>query len=132
MRNKIKFIITIILLTQTIYAKIDENGNEIPDKRTGYHLGISFAIGYASETLIHQVNSLNDTGKILLASIPAIGVGVAKEFRDTQGEKGDIIADVVGSLAGAYVSNQLNNHFFFAVEHKPSKKMTKMNLGYKF
>ena len=132
MLNKIKLIILLLLITQISYAKTDENGKESPDKRTGYHLGISFAIGYASETLIHQSDSLNDTSKVLLASLPAIGLGVAKELNDKQAEKGDIIADVIGALAGAYISNTLNNNYFFEVEHKPSKKITKMNVGYKF
>jgi len=132
MINKTKLLLLIPLLTQTLFSAIDEEGNESPDKRTLYHLGISFTIGYMSETILHQSDSLNDAGKILLASIPAIGVGVAKEFKDEQGEKGDIIANILGSLAGAYISNTLNNNYFFEVEHKLSTKMTKLNVGYKF
>jgi len=132
MINRLKLLLLIPLLSQTLFSATDEEGNESPDRRTFYHLGISFAISYACETIIHQSDSLDDTGKILLASIPAIGLGVAKELSDEHGEKGDIIADVLGSLAGAYISNTLNNNYFFEVNYKPSTKITKLNVGYKF
>lgn len=120
--KKIKIILTLLLLSNFLMAA---------DRRTGYHVAISSLIGYTSETLIHHMN-FSDTEKVIYASLPAITLGVVKEFTDEEGSKIDMIANTVGSILGAYVANRLNNEYFFKVEHKSKLKQTKLSMGYEF
>jgi hypothetical protein len=121
--KKIKLIIIFLLFTNMLCAF---------DSRTKYHVGVSAAIGYASETILHEVAILSDAEKILLATLPAIGIGAYKELQDEQGEKGDMLANALGSVIGAVLANTLNNNFFFKVDHKERIKQTKMSIGYNF
>jgi len=121
--KKIKLLVVFMLLTEMTMAF---------DSRTKYHLAVSTVIGYASETILHEVEWLSDAEKVILASLPAIGIGTYKELTDKKGEKGDMLANTLGSIMGAVVSNALNNNFFFKVEHRERIKETKMSVGYKF
>jgi len=135
MKN-IKTVLIFLLFNSLAYA-IDEEldiANENIDEKTLYHFSISLAAGYLTETLFHQVSGFSDAEKIIYATLPIISVGVAKELNDDGGERMDMVANIVGAFAGAYLSNKLNNNYFFKIEHRETEleRKIKLSMGYRF
>ena len=135
MKN-IKIILTFLLFTSLVHSEDDELdvANEDVNEKTAYHFGISMAAGYLTETILHQAPALSDAEKIIYATLPIIGVGIVKELDDDGGERMDMVANIVGAFAGAYLSNYVNNNYFFKVEHTESEleQKTKLSMGYRF
>jgi hypothetical protein len=132
----IKTILISLLLTSLVHAEEDELdvGNEDINEKTAYHFGISMAAGYLTETILHQAPELSDAEKIIYATLPILAVGIAKELNDEGGERMDMVANIVGAFSGAYLSNYVNNNYFFKVEHEDTKleQKTKLSMGYRF
>ncbi len=106
--------------------------DEKVDEKTSYHLAVSATAGYLTETILHQSSGLSDAEKIIYATVPVIGVGIIKELEDKEAERADVIANVVGAFAGAYLSNYINKNYFFKLEHEASFKKTQLTMGYRF
>jgi hypothetical protein len=132
----IKTILISLLLTSLVHSEDEELdvANENIDEKTAYHFGISMAGGYLTETILHQAPELSDAEKIIYATLPILAVGIAKELDDDGGERMDIVADIVGAFSGAYLSNYVNNNYFFKVEHEETEleEKTKLSVGYRF
>jgi len=129
-RRDMKIINTILLLL--FFSSLAQAINEKVDRRTGYHLGISTMVGYATETVLHQVSGLNDAEKIIYATLPVVVAGVVKEAKDKKSERADVLANIVGAFVGAYAANHINTNYFFKVEHEASLKKTQLTMGYRF
>ena len=134
--KSIKTILIFLLLTSLGHSEDEELdvANENLDEKTIYHFSISIAAGYLTETLLHQVPEFSDAEKIIYATLPIIGVGIAKELDDDGGERMDMVANIVGAFSGAYLSNYVNNNYFFKIEHTESEleQKTKLSMGYRF
>jgi hypothetical protein len=132
----IKTILISLLLTSLVHSEDEELdvANENIDEKTAYHFGISMAVGYLTETILHQAPELSDAEKIIYATLPILAVGIAKELDDDGGERLDMVADIVGAFSGAYLSNYVNNNYFFKVEHEETEleEKTKLSVGYRF
>ena len=83
---------------------------------------------------MHQASGLSDAEKIIYATLPIIGVGIVKELDDDGGEIIDMVSNVVGAFAGAYLSNYVNKNYFFKVEQTETEieQKTKLSMGYRF
>ena len=132
----IKIILIFLLFTsfvQAEHAELDIADENI-DEKTGYHFAISMAAGYLTETLLHQASGLSDAEKIIYATLPIIGVGIVKELDDDGGEIIDMVSNVVGAFAGAYLSSYVNKNYFFKVEQTETEieQKTKLSMGYRF
>ena len=132
----IKIILFFLLFSSFVQSEDAELdiADESIDERTSYHFTISMLAGYLTETILHQAPELSDAEKIIYATLPIIGVGIAKELNDDGGEITDMVANVVGAFSGAYLSNYLNKNYFFKVEHKKTdiEQKTKLSMGYRF
>ena len=132
----IKTIVILLLFTSFVQGEDEELdiADESIDEKTGYHFGISMAAGYLTETILHQDSELSDAEKVIYATLPIIGLGIAKELDDDGGERTDMVANVVGAFAGAYLSNYVNKNYFFKVEQKETEieQKTTLSMGYRF
>lgn len=132
----IKIILLFLLCNSLLYGEDEELdiANEDVNEKTIYHLSISMATGYLTETLLHKASGLSDAEKIIYATLPIVGVGIAKELNDDGGERTDMVANIIGAFSGAYLSNYVNNNYFFKVEHIKTdvEQKTKLSMGYRF
>ena len=123
----INYTVLFLLFSPWAYAT-----DEKADEKTTYHVAVSATAAYLTETILHQFSGLSDAEKIIYATVPVIGVGIIKELDDKEAERADVIANVVGAFAGAYLSNHLNKNYFFKLEHEASFKKTQLTMGYRF
>jgi len=124
--KKIKLLLLTLMVAQSAYAYEY-------DEKDVYHILVSGTLGYAGESLLHSSQSLNDFEKVVYGAIPGIALGAIKEYGDDKySDDGDMVLNVIGALSGSYLSNYLNNEYFFSVESKKSTKSTKVLVGYNF
>ena len=78
------------------------------------HFVISGACGAGCETVLHYETKMETVSRVLLATAVGSLPGLAKEIKDS-GEPGnefgvgDMTADVLGALTGAFLSSRIND-----------------------
>lgn len=73
------------------------------------HFGISVGLGFVAENLIHnKVDS--ESKRIIYATLLGSVPGLFKELKDNKFSGKDMAADVLGSLAGAFLANHFNKN----------------------
>jgi len=102
------------------------------DNNSGKHFILSSAFGYISETVIHENADLSNHEKILYGTALGSLPGFAKEITDSKFDSEDMAFNVLGSFAGSFLSNYLNNDVFVSIDHNSENKSTKIVAHYKF
>jgi putative lipoprotein len=88
------------------------SGFAVDDK--AQHFAISGVCGAGSETILHYKTEMGAIGRVSSATILGSLPGLVKEISDSRQEGnefggGDMAADMLGSFAGAMISNLLND-----------------------
>ena len=116
-------LLTSILTTNTLFAA---DGNSVK------HFVFSGAFGYVAETILHNNVDLSNTEKVIYGTTLGVLPGLAKELSDTKFDNEDMAFNILGSFAGSYLSNYLNNNVFVSFEHNSKTKSDKVLVSYKF
>lgn len=103
------------------------------DTNSAKHFGISAALGFGSELVIHKnFSSLSDFEKITYGTILGSTPGLIKELNDDKFSNEDLAFDIVGAFTGAVLSNYLNNNTSIFISHNNENESTKINLAHNF
>ncbi len=79
------------------------------------HLGLSTGFGFIAENAIHnRVDT--DSKRIAYATILGSIPGLIKEVSDDEFSGEDMLADVVGALAGSLIANRLNRNLTASIQ----------------
>ncbi len=78
------------------------------------HFGISVLFGAGGESFLHYATDLKGGGRVIFGTVLGTLPGFFKEMVDStkKGNRfsgGDLIADILGSFCGAFLSNTINN-----------------------
>lgn len=96
------------------------------------HFGFSSIFGYGGETLIHDIQTLSDTEKVIYGTVIGSVPGLIKELTDDKYDSEDMAYNVAGAFAGSLLSNYLNNNVFVAFEHNSKRKSNKVLVSFKY
>jgi len=93
--------------------------------------------GAAGESFLHYATDLKGDSRVLFGTVLGTLPGLFKEVVDSTEEGnrfsgGDLIADILGSFCGAFLSNMVNNKIQVNVDLNKKKDIWLVSIRYSF